>query len=188
MPPPFKVILVGQWDELRAVLKTLPKTMQTAALGALEEEAEHLREAMVAGVASGAPGGFAFAPHSMLTSLLGGGGRILMRSRTLIWTIVVIREGNGFFVGVRGERANIANLLESGATYSRSLTPRQRAWLFASMRRGGVTPSPGVGAGMVRMPPRPFVGPVVAQQLGTGFAGMERIRGGFQKRMGGVFG
>ncbi|RTL15995.1 MAG: hypothetical protein EKK55_25010 [Rhodocyclaceae bacterium] len=180
--------LTGDWDRLRGVFNTLPGQMQRAGTAALREEGEHLRAEMVAGIASGAPGGYPFAPLSPLTLLLGGGGRPMMRSRALVWSIVVTEERGGVFVGIRGDRVKIAQLHAAGASYRRTLSPRQRRWFFGALRRAGQTPTPGAGVGMVRLPPRPIVGPVISKAFGGGFAMGERLRKSFARNMGGVLG
>jgi len=167
----------GDWERALRILAKAPQRIKTALDQALMQEAHRLRAAMVRGIDSGAPGGKKFAAHSPLTLVMRrfrgkGGSKILIQSAALRNSITVARVGSVIFVGVlRGSRgrANIARIHEEGRTFTRTLSPKARRFLFAALRAAGIPPRPRAkgasGGGVtvtVRIPARPFIAPVVA--------------------------
>jgi hypothetical protein len=155
-----------------------PARLKGAIATAVRQEAQLLRKQIVEGITSQAPGGQAFAPLAATTiaarKLRGfGGTKALLRRGDLRNSITVIAEGDEAFVGVsrkaRGKGgsplANIAEMNEFGAgPFIVPMTPRMRRFLFAMLRKAGITPGGGHGGGgagavVVRIPPRPFLRP-----------------------------
>lgn len=169
-----------------AAMHRLPERMHRAALDAIIDEGEHLREEVVVGLLSGSPGGHPFAPHSTLTELLGqgAGGQVMFRSGGVAAAVAVVVTDTGVFIGVTGDKEPLARLLSEGGTFPHPISPRARRFLFGAMRRAGVVPSEG-GTGTIRIPGRPFVEPVVEQELPGSEA---RIGKRFAQNMGGLFG
>lgn len=172
----------GDWDKAVRVLLRAPAAIKTALDQAILREAHLLRAAMVKGIDSGAPGGQKFAGHSPLTLVVRrfrgfGGSKILVQSAALRNSITVAKVGSVVFVGVlrrsrgKGGRsgADIARIHEEGRTFTRTLSPKARRFLFAAMRAAGLPrrarAKGAKGGGVtitVRIPPRPFIAPVVA--------------------------
>lgn len=168
----------GDWALARRLLASGPARLKGAIATAVRQEAQLLRKQIVEGITSQAPGGQAFAPLAATTiaarKLRGfGGTKALLRRGDLRNSITVIAEGDEAFVGVsrkaRGKGgsplANIAEMNEFGAgPFIVPMTPRMRRFLFAMLRKAGITPGGGHGGGgagavVVRIPPRPFLRP-----------------------------
>lgn len=168
----------GDWALARRLLASGPARLKGAIATAVRQEAQLLRKQIVEGITSQAPGGQAFAPLAATTiaarKLRGfGGTKALLRRGDLRNSITVIAEGDEAFVGVsrkaRGKGgsplANIAEMNEFGAgPFIVPMTPRMRRFLFAMLRKAGITPGSGHGGGragavVVRIPPRPFLRP-----------------------------
>lgn len=168
----------GDWALARRLLASGPARLKGAIATAVRQEAQLLRKQIVEGITSQAPGGQAFAPLAATTiaarKLRGfGGTKALLRRGDLRNSITVIAEGDEAFVGVsrkaRGKGGspltNIAEMNEFGAgPFIVPMTPRMRRFLFAMLRKAGITPGSGHGGGgagavVVRIPPRPFLRP-----------------------------
>ena len=168
----------GDWALARRLLASGPARLKGAIATAVRQEAQLLRKQIVEGITSQAPGGQAFAPLAATTiaarKLRGfGGTKALLRRGDLRNSITVIAEGDEAFVGVsrkaRGKGgsplANIAEMNEFGAgPFIVPMTPRMRRFLFAMLRKAGITPGSGHGSAgadavVVRIPPRPFLRP-----------------------------
>lgn len=181
----------GDWNRAQRILAGAPKVIPRAIQQAVLQEAHDLRRKMIAGIDGGGPGGAKFAAHSPLTLVVrrmrGGAGsrgsKILVASAALRNSISVVSVGGGAFVGVLRTRrhssgksaVDIARIHEYGKTWTMPLTPRMRRFLFAAIRKAGLPPRPrakgSVGASSItiRIPPRPFIGPVVATHNAEAF-------------------
>jgi hypothetical protein len=169
----------GDWALARQLLSGAPARLQAAARQALLQEAQALRNDIVRGLTSQAPGGQAFTPLAPLTLaarvLKGiGGSKALIANADLRNAIGVVPGGDEVFVGVPrsaqskdGEGlVHIAVIHEFGAgPVAVPLTPAMRRFLFVLLKSAGVAPRSGShgggGAGViiVRIPPRPFLRP-----------------------------
>lgn len=178
MSPTF----TGDWDKAMRILTGAPKVIPQALHQAVLQEAHEIRRKMVAGFDTGAPAGQKFAAHSPLTLAVrrmrgAKGSKIMVVSAALRNSISVVAVGQGAaFVGVlrtkrhkSGKSAvDIAKIHEYGKTWTMPMTPRMRRFLFAAMRKAGIPPrprakgAPGAASVTIRIPPRPFIGPVIA--------------------------
>lgn len=166
----------GDWALARQVLSAAPARLQRAIGTAVRQEAHALRNAVVQGLTSQAPGGEPMKPPSPLTlaarQLKGfGGTKTLLVRGDLRNSISVVVSGNEAFVGVlrsartggSGESlANLAALHEfGGPPVVIPMTPRMRRFLFALLRRAGQETTGGDGRGVVvvQVPARPFLRP-----------------------------
>ena len=167
----------GDWALARRLLAAGPTRLKGAIATAVRQEAQLLRKQIVEGITNQAPGGKPFAPLAATTlaarRLRGfGGTKALLRRGDLRNSITVIVEGDEAFVGVsrkaRGNGgsslANVAEIHEFGAgPFIVPMTPRMRRFLFAMLRKAGITPGSGHGGGtgavVVRIRPRPFLRP-----------------------------
>ena len=179
----------GDWALARRLLAAGPTRLKGAIATAVRQEAQLLRKQIVEGITNQAPGGKPFAPLAPTTlaarRLRGfGGTKALLRRGDLRNSITVIVEGDEAFVGVsrkaRGKGgsslANVAEIHEFGAgPFIVPMTPRMRRFLFAMLRKAGITPGSGHGGGtgavVVRIPPRPFLRPA-----------FEALKNGAQRR------
>lgn len=160
------VELTGSWRAAIDKLRILETRAGKALENAIVQEAHAIRADIVKGLDSGR----GFVAHAPATLFLrratgaGKGSKILIASAAMRAAVVVIRTAGGAFVGVsRGAprgRYRISEIQERGANIN--VTPRMRRFLHAMLRRGGAQPSAGMGRVTIRIPPRPFVGPVVA--------------------------
>lgn len=158
--------LKGNWK----ALFELPSTLRREIPKAVEAEALDLRAKMRDGITSGAPAGRAFAPQAPLTGVFGGTGRPLIRTGSLVSSIEVFQTSStSYFIGIRAPaQVKIGTIQEFGATVTQTWSPRQRAFFFAKLREAGVEArarrggSGAAGATVVRIriPARPFVGPI----------------------------
>lgn len=174
--------LFGDWSKIPQV-GTLAKRFQTAVAQSLLKEGHLLRGKVVAGIASGAPGGKPFAPLSPITLALRsaqgfGGNKPLNVTGALRGGIVVHRTGSGtntqVFVGLLRQAAakngkslaNIGAIHEFGKTWTQTMTKKSRAWFFVMLAKAGFKgQKPGVskntgGQITIRIPARPFLAPV----------------------------
>lgn len=178
--------LTGDWQKAAKLASGLQARFQRSVQAALMAEGQHLRGQIVKGIRSGAPGGKAFAPLSPITlavrSFRGfGGSKPLIVSGGLIGGIVAVRAAGGVFVGVlrsaksKGGKslANVAQIQEDGRTWTQTLSPKARRFLFAALRHGGLSqgggPKPkgtsgGASTITITTPARPFIGPVLEQE------------------------
>lgn len=209
-PMELKIRPIGAWPEATATFTNLPARHLRASKAALWLEARRFRLEVQAGIRSGAPGGKAFKPLSPLTIALHGAGKgILNRTETMINEVVIIREGNNVSITVRGSRTRVADIHEGGRTFKRVLTKKQRMFLFAAMKRAGITPGKGGGGGggpmrdsagkflskeqkaaqvgMTIIPARPFFGPTAAKYFKNVRAAEQRLLGDWRTSMGGKF-
>lgn len=164
--------LVGDWAKAGKIVQSMDKRFAAAAEQAVLREGHMLRGKVIQNITSGGTlAGKPFAPLSPATLAIRrftgfGGTKILMRTGALRNSVVVRKVGNAVFVGVMRTskgKANIAEIHEFGAgPYTVVMTQRQRRFLMAALSSMGGAPSPGKGGGVlvIRIPARPFLGPV----------------------------
>jgi hypothetical protein len=165
----------GDWARARRLLTAAPQRLQAAIGTAVRQEAHALRNEIVQGLTSQAPGGETLKPPSPLTiaarQLEGfGGSKALIVRGDLRNSITVIVQGDEAFIGVsRSARpkdgaamVDIAKLNEfGGPPVIIPMTPKMRRFLFALLRQAGKEPTGGSGRGVivVQVPARPFLRP-----------------------------
>lgn len=173
--------LTGDWDEAGDVLRRGPVLVRLAMDDVLQSEARHAVEAMGHALENGGPEGRKTRPLKPLTLLarrLAGirGNSPLYATGTMRRALTVKPIPRGYFAGVPAVRhrgrdmARIAKAHEYGAgPYLVKMTPKMRRFLFGVLlkgqpagrrRRGGKA-----GYVLVRIPPRPFVGPVARREF-----------------------
>lgn len=177
------VFRTGEWARARRLLTAGPERLKTAIQVGLRQEAHGLRNAIVEGLTSQAPGGAPLTPPAPLTlaarQLAGvGGTKALLVRGDLRNAIAVVIVGNEAFVGVlRSARSSdgkslvgLAELHEfGGPPVVIPVTPKMRRFLFALLRQADVEPRAGSGRGVVvvQTPARPFLRPA-ARKYGEG--------------------
>jgi phage gpG-like protein len=165
----------GDWALARRLLAAGPQRLRTVIGTALRQEAQGLRNEIVQGLTSQAPGGEPIRPPAPLTlaarQLEGfGGTKALLVRGDLRNSITVIVEGDEAFIGVpRSARSgsgeslvDLAQLHEfGGPPVIIPMTPKMRRFLFALLRHAGKEPTGGGGRGaiVVQVPARPFLRP-----------------------------
>ena len=165
----------GDWARARRLLTAAPQRLQAAIGTAVRQEAHALRNDIVQGLTSQAPGGEPLKPPSPLTiaarQLEGfGGSKALIVRGDLRNSITVIVQGDEAFIGVsRSARSkdgasmvDLAKLHEfGGPPVIIPITPKMRRFLFALLRKAGKEPTGGGGRGIivVQVPARPFLRP-----------------------------
>ena len=165
----------GDWARARRLLTAAPQRLQAAIGTAVRQEAHALRNEIVQGLTSQAPGGETLKPPSPLTiaarQLEGfGGSKALIVRGDLRNSITVIVQGDEAFIGIsRSARSkdgasmvDLAKLHEfGGAPVIIPMTPKMRRFLFALLRQAGKEPTGGSGRGVivVQVPARPFLRP-----------------------------
>lgn len=182
----FGVKFTGDWAKTGKIVDSMADRFRTAADKAILREGHFLRGQMVQNITSGgAAAGSPFAPLSPATLRIRkfhgfGGSKILMQTSTLRNSITVARMGGGVFVGILrkggkgkgGGRANIAEIHEFGISFTMPTTEKQRRFLMAALsgakgtkgsagKAAGSKASGGLGSIKVKIPARPFIGPVV---------------------------
>ena len=182
----------GEWARARRLLTAAPQRLQAAIGTAVRQEAHALRNEIVQGLTSQAPGGETLKPPSPLTiaarQLEGfGGSKALIVRGDLRNSITVIVQGDEAFIGVsRSARSkdgasmvDLAKLHEfGGAPVIIPMTPKMRRFLFALLRQAGKEPTGGGGRGVivVQIPARPFLRPAFDKfREGAGRRFLERV-------------
>ena len=169
------VMRTGDWARARQLLAVGPQRLRSAIGVAIRQEAQGLRNEIVQGLTSQAPGGEPIKPPAPLTLAarpLGGfgGTKALLVRGDLRNSITVIVEGDEAFIGVpRSARSSggeslvdLAQLHEyGGPPVIIPITPKMRRFLFALLRQAGKEPTGGSGRGVivVQVPARPFLRP-----------------------------
>lgn len=173
------VTRTGDWALARRVLSAAPMRLQRAIGTAVRQEAHALRNEIVRGITSQAPGGEPLKPPSPLTvaarQLKGfGGTKALLVRGDLRNSVSVVVKGDEAFVGVLrsaqssggGSLANLAELHEfGGPPVVIPITPKMRRFLFALLRKAGQETTGGDGRGVVvvQVPARPFLRPAFSR-------------------------
>jgi len=178
----IKLDTVEGWAAAKEALgegSKLDSYFQKAAL----QELHFLRKKIVEGFKAEAPAGRRWEPLQPITLAIRRfagkkGTKILQVTRDLLGSITVIpiAEDLGGFVGVARAKArkdgkdpvNIAKVHEGGETIRQTLTAKQRRYIFAAMAAAGMSATTagaaksagGSGTITIRIPPRPFLGPV----------------------------
>lgn len=182
----------GDWARARRLITGGAERLQDAVRVALRQEAHVLRNQIVQGLTSQAPGGEPLRPPAPLTlaarELQGfGGTKALVVRGDLRNSIAVIIDGEDVFIGIRrsarsseGERlVNLGELHELGGPPTIiPITPKMRRFLFALLRQAGQAPTGGSGRGVVvvQVPPRPFLRPAFqAYRVGAGRRFLDRV-------------
>ncbi|MBK8940967.1 MAG: hypothetical protein IPM79_25975 [Polyangiaceae bacterium] len=169
------VTRTGDWARARQLLAAGPQRLRSAIGVAIRQEAQGLRNEIVQGLTSQAPGGEPIKPPAPLTlaarQLEGfGGSKALIVRGDLRNSITVIVQGDEAFIGVsRSARSSggeslvdLAQLHEyGGPPVVIPITPKMRRFLFALLRQAGKEPTGGSGRGVVvvQVPARPFLRP-----------------------------
>jgi len=169
------VMRTGDWARARQLLAAGPQRLRSAIGVAIRQEAQGLRNEIVQGLTSQAPGGEPIKPPAPLTlaarQLEGfGGTKALLVRGDLRNSITLIVEGDEAFIGVpRSARSSggeslvdLAQLHEyGGPPVVIPITPKMRRFLFALLRQAGKEPTGGSGRGVVvvQVPARPFLRP-----------------------------
>ena len=169
------VMRTGDWARARQLLAAGPQRLRSAIGVAIRQEAQGLRNEIVQGLTSQAPGGEPIKPPAPLTlaarQLEGfGGTKALLVRGDLRNSITVIVQGDEAFIGVsRSARSkdgasmvDLAKLHEfGGPPVIIPITPKMRRFLFALLRQAGKEPTGGSGRGVVvvQVPARPFLRP-----------------------------
>ena len=169
------VMRTGDWARARQLLAAGPQRLRSAIGVAIRQEAQGLRNEIVQGLTSQAPGGEPIKPPAPLTlaarQLEGfGGTKALLVRGDLRNSITVIVEGDEAFIGVpRSARSSggeslvdLAQLHEyGGPPVVIPITPKMRRFMFALLRQAGKEPTGGSGRGVVvvQVPARPFLRP-----------------------------
>jgi hypothetical protein len=196
---------VGAWSRVGKLLASAPHRMREAVDKALLQEAQFFRTKIVEGIREQAPGGKAFAPLARTTLAIRRfrgfkGTKALLVQGDLRNSIVVVREGGGVFVGVlRNAKAksgqplvNVAAVHEYGSRpIAVRLTPKARAFLHAAFRKAGLdSPAggkPSIGIAIIKVPARPFMGPVF-EKFGGEDVASQRFLERLAKNLGAGFG
>lgn len=182
----------GDWARARRLLTAAPQRLQATIGTAVRQEAHALRNEIVQGLTSQAPGGETLKPPSPLTiaarQLEGfGGSKALIVRGDLRNSITVIVQGDEAFIGIsRSARSkdgasmvDLAKLHEfGGAPVIIPMTPKMRRFLFALLRQAGKEPTGGSGRGVivVQVPARPFLRPAFDKfREGAGRRFLERV-------------
>ena len=169
--------LTGDWRRARRILRGSRDDMRRAVDRMARAEARHVARKIVEGLKTQRPGGRPIRPPSRATLLVRqlrgiSSRRALVASGQLMRAIAVTRGGRGrYFVGVKRQRRGrgprldvIARMQEEGfGPVVIKITPKMRRFLGAVFRgRPRGTASRGVV--VVRVPPRPFIRPVVERE------------------------
>lgn len=154
----------GDWDGVARKLAQAAPRFAAAADAAILAEAHRIRSLIVKNLQSGgALAGAPFAAHSPMTYVIrrflgrNGGTKPLMTTIGL-GSVIVVKMGGTVFVGVRRAKQKWRDPAthEKGATWN--TTPKQQRFLKAAMLHSGLPPARIL---VLRLPARPFVGPVI---------------------------
>jgi hypothetical protein len=190
------VELFGDWKKAKAICGSMEERWKRAANKAVLQEAHFLRGKIVKGISEQAPGGEAFKPLSPLTlavrAFIGFKGSKALIVRGDLRNGIVAKSLPDFgsaFVGIlRTAKSktgkplvNVAMLEEYGSgPIVVPITPKSQKFYHAALARAGIVlpkgghASGGLTIAIMRIPPRPFMGPVF-NKFGT----PEQIRSRF---------
>ena len=178
------IVKTGPWAEVRKALKSGGGELKEALRKSVLQEAHYLRAKVVEGIKEQAPGGEKFVPLAPTTLAtrksdgFGGAKALIVHTPGLHDSITVSEHGESVFVGVlrsaRGadgaELANVASIHEYGAgPFVIRVTEAMRRYLMGMLREQGLLDGSGSGTMasgflVIRIPPRPFLGPVWRQE------------------------
>lgn len=200
----------SDWEKAAAAL-ALTEKLDEIAQKAVLQEAHFFRKKMIEGFTNEGPEGTKWAPLSPLTlavrQFLGfSGTKILQVTGDLRNSISVVPiTGGGAFVGVSRnvsrkdgqDPVNLALEHEQGRTYRVTMNAKSRRFLFAAIAKAGLQRpaaprSPGKSGGgpvtiTVRIPARPFIGPVV-ERYGAPEAVQASVAARMARMLGGALG
>lgn len=145
--------LIGDWEKAAKLADGLAGRFQKSVNAAVMAEGQYLRGQIVKGIRSGAPGGKQFAPLSPTTIAIRkfrgfGGSKPLVATGALVSSITATRTAGGaVFVGLlrqaksKGGKslANLGEIHEFGASWTQTLTPKARRFLFAALKASGMS-------------------------------------------------
>lgn len=179
----IKVKLFGDWQKTARIADGMQARFERAQQQAVMREAHLVRSHIVKNITSGGSHAgrpfAALAPGTLIIRAFRGfgGSKPLLVTGGLRNSVSVVKlAGGAVFVGVRRGTAakggkggaNLAEVHEFGGSWTVKMTARMRRFLAAAYRRAGQqfgrgSKGGGKGAGVivVRIPARPFVGPVV---------------------------
>lgn len=173
---------VGDWGKLGGLLQRLPRRLEVATRKALLKEANFLRKQMVEGIKDQAPAGKKFLPLAVTTLAVRkfkgfNGTKALIKTGELRNSIKVVEAKEGVFIGVHSttkakngrDMVDLATIHEFGAgPFVVPVTPKMRRFLMAAFRKAGLHGPYGKGSGVMvlKIPKRPFVGPVFEKHGG----------------------
>jgi phage gpG-like protein len=165
------VKLIGQWELSKRILNETPAKLGKAIDIGVKREANYMLRRIVQRFRGGIKP--PLSPLTVKRRRIGGirGSRPLVATSDLRNAITVVPAYHEAFVGVlrTSGRYNIAVLHENGGTVVIKMTARMRRFLFGVLFRGSVRP-PGRGGTsgiiVVRIPARPFIGPVFDSESG----------------------
>jgi len=174
----------SDWGKARIILDGAMK-LQPLVQKAIVAELQFIRKKIVETFDNEGPPGAKWKPLQPMTLAVRRfegfkGTKILQVTRDLVGSISVVAvPGEGGFVGVARSKprkggqdpVNVARVHEEGRSYSVTFTDRQRRYLFAALAAAGLSRTPTAGKGapagthavLIRIPPRPFLGPVFEQ-------------------------
>ena len=208
--PMVKINTVGDWDKAARILGAAPRRIRLALDRAVLQEAQFFRKKVVEGFRTQSPAGKDFKPLAATTLAIRRfqgfkGTKALLRSGDLKNSVKVVKRvtplGAEAFIGVlrtaRSKKGaplvNIARVHEFGAgPIVIQVTPAMRKFLAAAFRqelggfgggRGGVAR----GIIIVRIPARPFIGPV-ADEFFSGPKAAARFQARVAANLSGMFG
>lgn len=192
----IQIKLVGDWSKAARITDSMGARFAKAQERAVLQEAHYLRGQIIKNITSG--GALAGAPFAGLSpgtlvvrAFRGfGGTKPLIVTGALRNSVSVVKlSGGAVFVGIRRGAAgkggkggaNLAELHEFGGSWTQRMTAKMRRFLAAAFRKAGRPfgqgkGSKGAGVIVVRIPARPFVGPVVER-----FARPEDVKERFWK-------
>lgn len=189
----------GAWEKAARVLHAYATKLHIAISTAVKLEAHDARTAVVKGIAAQAPGGAGFKPLATTTLAVRkatgfGGKKALIRTGELRKAVVIVDETKtnfSAFVGILrtstgkdGKKLiNVAEVHEFGKTITHPATERSRRFLFWALSRAGKTGGERTdaqggsgGSVMIKIPPRPFFGPVWANVVQPGLRKRMELR------------
>lgn len=202
----MRVIRVGDWSKATRLLAYGPVAIQQMIPIAIRQEAEYLRRRIIENLKTqGATGKQPFVPMSSGTKLSRQfrnrpTGKSLIDTADLRNSITVHTQGDNAFVGImrtaKGKRdgrplASIAEIHEFGRTIAVPITRAMLRFLHTMFRREGAAEQSGSSQGLrvgqvliIRIPPRPFIRPVIE----TFYSDQQAVRARFFGRLGRLLG
>ncbi len=196
----LNVAKTGQWERSKVIVNSMTAGLAKAQKQATLKEAQLMRKEIVTGIRTGSPGGKTFKPLAATTLAVRafkgrGGKKPLIVSGSLRNSIKIKQQGDEVFVGVLRSaskgKANIAEIQEFGSRpIVVPITPRSRRFLMAAFRSAGLLKTGGkkTGIAVIRIPPRPFITPVVESALFKEATMRKRYEHNLSIGMGGMLG